>query len=378
MTKHPFFLQIAEETLGWVSREMTSPAGGFYSTTDADSEGEEGKFFVWSLAEVRQVLGEDAAWAEGVFDISETGNWEGHTILTRPKSDAQEAQLLCMSVEKFQQQLHAIKLKLLDVRDKRVKPNRDEKILAAWNGLMISAFAQAAQVTGKKQYLASAEAAADFVLTRMRQADGKLYRTALESGVAKLNAYLEDYAFVIDGMLHLVEASWEQRWLTEAINLTATMIDQFWDTSSAGFYFVGHDHEKLLYREKQASDNATPSGNSVAIKVLLKLGRLTGTARYLELAEAALRHFAGGMSQQSMSHGEMLCALDDWLGPVEEYACFPGEQRDTVLAAIHHQHRPRKLVVGPPLDIPLLQSRKMVNGQPTVYRCVNQTCELPW
>jgi uncharacterized protein YyaL (SSP411 family) len=377
-TQHSFFLHIAEETLAWVTREMTSQAGGFYSTTDADSEGVEGKFFVWTLAEVQQVLGSDAEWAESVFDITEHGNWEEHTIFTRPKSDEQEAALRQMSVEAFRAKLAEVKARLLSAREQRVKPNRDEKILAAWNGLMIAAYAQAHQVTGKDEYREQAERAADFVLGKMRQADGKLFRTALETGVAKLNAYLEDYAFLIEGLLSLVESTWDQRWLSAAVELADIMLAQFWDSSSAGFFFTGHDHETLLYREKQASDNATPSGNSVAIKGLLKLGHLTGNHRYREQAEAALRHFAAGMQEQSMSHGEMLCALDDWLGPVEEFACFPVERRNEVLSLMHRQHRPRKLVVGPPMSSPLLQGRDAVNGEPTVYRCVNQTCELPW
>jgi len=226
-TKHTFFKRIAEETLSWVEHEMTSPAGGFYSTTDADSEGVEGKFFVWSLEEVKQILGDEADFASAIFDISEGGNWEGHTILTRPKSDVQEMHLHQLADDTFLQRIDAIKKKLLAVRERRIKPGRDEKILAAWNGLMISAFAQAGMVLQSKKYVSLASRAADFVLTKMRQPDGKLYRTSLTEGPAKLNAYLEDYAFVIEGLLQLVEATWEQRWLDSAIELADIMISQF-------------------------------------------------------------------------------------------------------------------------------------------------------
>jgi uncharacterized protein YyaL (SSP411 family) len=378
-TKHTFFLRIAEEVLHWVSNEMTSPAGGFYSTTDADSEGVEGKFFVWSLDEVKQILNaDDAEFAEGVFDIAAAGNWEGHTILTRPKSDAQEVALWETDEASFLKRLNHIREQLLAVREMRIKPGRDEKILSAWNGLMIAAYVQAAQVTGMQDYLKRAQAAANFVLTHMRQPDGKLFRTALDGGPAKLNGYLEDYAFFIDGLLHLVQASWEQRWLTAATELAEIMISQFWDESSAGFYFVGHDHEKLILREKQANDNATPSGNSMAITALLKLSRLTGNKRYADYAEKALQHFAGGMEQHPMAYGQMLVALDDALGPIEEFAVFPEGQRSEVLALLHRQFRPRKLIAGPPLTIPLLDNRSSIDGQPTVYHCVNQTCDLPW
>ncbi len=378
-TKHSFFLRIAEETLQWVTTEMTSHVGGFYSTTDADSEGVEGKFFVWSLGEVQQIMNaDDAEFAASVLDISEAGNWEGHTILTRPKSDAQETALRQIDEAAFLQRLNSIREQLLKVREKRVKPGRDEKILTAWNGLMIAAYAQAAQVTGKQEYLQRAQAAADFILTYMRQPDGKLYRTTLEAGSAKLNAYLEDYAFLIDGLLHLTEAGWEQRWLTAATELTEIMISQFWDESSAGFFFVGHDHEKLILREKQANDNATPSGNSMAITALLKLSRLTGDRRYADYAEKALQHFASGMEQHPMAYGQMLVALDDYLGPIDEYAVFAEDRRSEVLALVHRQHRPRKLVAGPSLVVPLLKNRGSIDSQPTVYHCVNQMCELPW
>jgi len=380
ITKHPFFKRIAEETLRWVEDEMTSPQGGFYSTTDADSEGVEGKFFVWSSKEIKEVLGEDASFASAVFDVSEAGNWEGHNILNRPKTDQQDAQLQQMDEAAFREKVEHIKKKLLGVRSRRINPNRDEKILAAWNGLMISAFAQAAMVTGTKRYAQIASQAADFVLTRMRQPDGKLYRTSLENGAAKLNAYLEDYAFMIEGLVQLAQATWEQRWLTAAEELAEIMLAQFWDSTEGGFFFTGHDHESLILREKQSQDNATPSGNSMAITALLKLGRLTGSKTYLEHAEKGLRFFYASLSQHPLSAGQMLCALDDWLGPYEEFVVLPGpdDETATVLNQLHSTYRPRNLVAGPPLESPLLQNRSAIDGKVTLYHCVNQTCELPW
>lgn len=375
------FLRTAEETLAWVEREMTSPAGGFYSTTDADSEGVEGKFFVWSQTECDEVLGEDADFAAGLFDITEAGNWERHNILNRPKTLHQELVLNKISEQEFYDRLARIKTKLLAAREKRVKPNRDEKILAAWNGLMIAAYAQAAQVIGNKHYADMASRAADFVLTRMRQPDGRLFRTTLENGQAKLNAYLEDYAYVIDGLLQLVETTWQPRWLQAARELADIMIQQFWDTSSPGFFFTGNDHETLIYREKQINDNATPSGSAVAVTVLLKLARITGDNRYLSYVEKTLEHYAPLMEKQPLALGQLFLALDDWLGPVDEYAILPGkhaEDTEAALRLLHCKYMPRKLVVGLPLNIPLLENRKAVDDQITIYHCVNQTCEQPW
>ncbi|HMP17974.1 MAG TPA: thioredoxin domain-containing protein, partial [Gemmatales bacterium] len=377
-TRHRYFLRIVEETLGWVTREMTSPAGGFYSTTDADSEGVEGKYFVWTLEEVQTLLQEDAEFASALFDITPTGNWEGHTILTRPKSDLQEMALRSMEEEAYFRQLESIRHRLLEAREKRIKPGRDEKILTAWNGLMIAAYAQASLILGRPAYLEQARAAARYVLTYMRQPDGRLFRTSLAGGPARLNAYLEDYAFLIDGLLHLAEASFEQRWLAAALELAEIMIDQFWDNSSAGFFFVGHDHEKLILREKQASDNATPSGNSMAATVLLKLSHLTGHSRYRERAEQTLLHFAGSMEQHPLAYGQMLVALDDYLGPVEEYALLAGEHLQEVRKYLYQKHLPRKVVVGPPLATPLLEGRENRQALPVVYRCQGHTCDAPW
>jgi uncharacterized protein len=381
LTGDAFFRRIAEETLGWVEREMTSPAGGFYSTTDADSEGVEGKYFVWSTEEVRKVLGEDAEFAMEVFDITEGGNWEGHTILTRPKTDSQEAKLRQMSEDDFRAKLRAVKARLLIARETRVKPARDEKILAAWNGLMIAAFAEAGSILDEQRYVHLAAGAAEFILTKMRTSSGGLLRTALADGTAKLPAYLEDYAFVIHGLLPLFQATGESKWLTAATELAGAMIRQFWDDKEGGFFFIGPEHEQLILREKQVQDNATPSGNSVAAFVLLQLGRLTGTARYTELAERTLKLSATGMAEHPLAFGQLLTAVDDYLGPGEEFVVFgEGEEKRQALAAIHARYRPRKVVVPAQagLNMPLVQHRTAVDGRVTVYHCVNQTCEQPW
>jgi uncharacterized protein YyaL (SSP411 family) len=383
ITKNPFFRRTAESTLSWVMREMTSSAGGFFSTTDADSEGSEGKYFVWSEQEIKDVLGADADFALELFDITAHGNWEGHNILTRPKTDVQEAKLRQVSVGEFLQRLNSVKTKLLTAREKRIKPGRDEKILAAWNGLMIAAFAQAASVLGESAYAEHAADAADFVLTKMRQPDGKLFRTALETSSAKLNAYLEDYSFMVDALVHLYEATFEPRWIQFAVELADIMIAQFWDEEEGGFFFIGRDHEELILREKQPQDNAIPSGNSMAVTALLRLGRLTDRKAYFDKAEQTLRLFASAMSQQSMAFGQMLVGLDDFIGPVEEFAFFAVSQTEEkeVQRLLFDRYRPRKIIAAARPDaqaITPLQQRHAVNGQTTVYRCVNQACDAPW
>jgi uncharacterized protein YyaL (SSP411 family) len=382
ITQNPFYRRIAIETLEWAQREMTSPSGGFYSTTDADSEGEEGKYFVWTEEEIKEVLGDEAEFALEVFAVDPIGNWEGRTILTRPKTDAQEAALRRIPEEAFLQRLTAIKTRLLAARERRIKPNRDEKILTAWNGLMIAAQARASLVLGEPTYAQRGAAAADFILNRMRQPDGRLYRTSLETGPAKLNAYLEDYAFFIDGLVHLYEATFEDRWLQAAGDLAEVMIDQFWDEAQGGFYYVGQNHEKLILREKQSQDNSVPSGNSMAVTALLHLSRLTGRTDYGEKVERTLNLFADQLARHSPAYGQMLIALDDYLGPVEEFALFgaPEELRE-MRAMLNARYRPRKVLAGGDSVatlVPLLQQRKAIDGKATVYRCINQTCEKPW
>jgi uncharacterized protein YyaL (SSP411 family) len=209
---------------------------------------------------VRKVLGEDAEFAMEVFDITEGGNWEGHTILTRPKTDSQEAKLRQMSEDDFRAKLRAVKARLLIARETRVKPARDEKILAAWNGLMIAAFAEAGSILDEQRYVHLAAGAAEFILTKMRTSSGGLLRTALADGTAKLPAYLEDYAFVIHGLLPLFQATGESKWLTAATELAGAMIRQFWDDKEGGFFFIGPEHEQLIQRQLRRGVCAVAAG----------------------------------------------------------------------------------------------------------------------
>jgi uncharacterized protein YyaL (SSP411 family) len=388
-TGSPFYRTVVEETLAYVLREMTSPEGPFYSTQDADSEGEEGKFYVWSAAGVEAVLGKEMAEKFAyVYDVTPDGNWEGHNILHRAKTDEQDARLLNVPEADLRRLLDEGKRRLFEVRSRRVWPGRDEKVLTSWNGLMIAAFAQAAQVLDRPDYAATAARAADFILSRMRAPDGRLLRTYSAGNEAKLNGYLEDYAFVADALVTLYEATFEPRWLEAALDLAELMIGQFWDPTEAGFFYTGRDHEALIARTKDPNDSSIPSGNSMAVTALLRLGKLTGRMDLIEKAAATLRLFRGLMTAAPMAAGQMLAALDFHLGPVQEFAVVgapAAAATQRVLRAIHTGFRPNKVVALRPAAgaveelealLPLLAG-KTAQGDVTTYICENFTCQAP-
>ena len=384
-TSEPFYRRIVEETLEYVLREMTSPEGPFYSTQDADSEGEEGKFYVWSATEIEQVLGKEALDVFGyVYDVSPEGNWEGHNILNRSKSDQQDARMLRIDEVELRSILEKAKGKLYEVRSRRVWPGRDEKTLTAWNALMIAAFAQAGAVLEKPEYVNAAVRAAEFLLDRMRTRDGRLLRTYSAGAEPKLNGYLEDYAFLIDALISLYEATFVPRWLDAALQLTDVMIDQFWDATEGGFFFTGKDHEQLIARLKETHDSSTPSGNSMAVTALLRLAKLTGRRDLQEKAEATLRVYRGLLEASPISMGQMLLALDFYFGPVQEFAVVGNQaENDTrrVLRAIRRDFQPNKVIAlkngnEPDELVPLLQG-KTQRGPVTTYLCVNFACQAP-
>lgn len=382
----PFYREVVEETLGYVAREMTSPEGPFYSTQDADSEGEEGRFFVWSVAQIQHVLGpEEAKLFSHVYNVTPEGNWEGHNILNRTRSFAQEAKALKMDEKTMRERLDASRQTLLAARSQRVWPGRDEKILTAWNGLMIQAFAQAAQVLDRSDYAETAAKAADFLLTRMRTKDGRLLRTTFAGAEPKLNGYLEDYAFLLDGLVSLYEATFAPRWLTAAGELAERMIEQFWDAQDGGFFTTGKDHETLIARAKDVQDGSTPSGNAMATTALLRLAKLTGRDDFRQKAETVLRRFGSLMKESPMAAGQMLLALDFHLGPVPEFAVVGDpttEETRRVLRVIRSPFRPNRVVAlkapgASDAGLPLLAGKDAVDGKVTAYVCQNYTCQAP-
>jgi uncharacterized protein YyaL (SSP411 family) len=386
-TGHGFYREVVEETLDYVLREMTSPEGPFYSTQDADSEGVEGEFYVWSAAEIESILGKELAdLFDEVYDVTPSGNWEGHNILNQAKTSDQYARLRKIPEPELRASLAETKKKLLDVRNRRVWPGRDEKALTAWNGLMIDALAQAAMVLEKPAYREAACRAADCILTRMRGSDGRLLRTYMAGSEPKLNAYLEDYAFLLNALVSLYEADHAPRWIESALSLTDVMIEQFWDSADGGFFFTGRDHEMLIARNKDPHDSSIPSGNSMAVTGLLRLAELTGRKGLHDKAEKTLQLFHGLMAELPSAAGQMLIALDFYLGPVEEFAVLGDpENKETrrVMRAIHGRFRPDKVVAVKSSEdgsvdalIPLLAGKKSL-GSVTTYVCKNFTCQEP-
>jgi hypothetical protein len=387
-TGNPIYRRVCEETLDYVMREMVSPEGGFYATQDADSEGDEGKFFVWTPNEILAVLGEeDAHVFSAYYGVRPGGNFEGKSILFVPGAAETVAESLEMPIDALQAALERGRRTLFEARERRVKPGRDEKVLTAWNGLMLRAFAEAAAALGRDDYRCTAEANAEFLLSKLG-ANGRLLRT-YKDGQAKLNGYLEDYSFLADGLLALYQSTLDARWYREARRLADTMIEQFWDEDSASggsFFDTGKDHEQLVSRPRDVFDNATPSGSSVAVEVLLRLAVLSGEQRYRQIAEAVLRSLAESLARMPTGFGRLLSALDLALTPSQEVAIVGPDASDTqtLLAVVREGYRPNlvlALASGPddPLtqEMPLLAKKSTRNGRATAYVCENYACQSP-
>jgi uncharacterized protein YyaL (SSP411 family) len=381
VTGNIFYRRIAEETLDYVMREMTSPEGGFYSTQDADSEGEEGKFFVWTPAEIEAALqNEDAAVFMKYYGVTQHGNFEGKNIL-----HVVEDSSIGSGVEREETDLKRCRDLLFKAREQKVKPGRDEKILTSWNGLMLRSFAEAARYLRRADYLQIAINNAEFLLREMRR-NGRLLRT-YKDGRARLNGYLEDYTFLADGLLALYEASFDTRRFTEARGLIDEAIALFADEQNGGFFDTGSDHETLISRPKDIMDNATPAGNSVAAEVLLRLAAFTGEQDYRERAEDYLRPLADIMVQHPQAFGHALGALDFAISPVKEIAITgDAQQADTqaLLGIVNAAYRPNSVLAcatpddtGAIAAIPLLAERPLKDGKATAYVCQNFACLAP-
>jgi uncharacterized protein len=388
VTRDPFYQQIAIEVMEYALEELTAPGGAFYSTQDADSEGVEGKFYVWSEKEIREVLGTDLGeFAVKVWGVTASGNFEGHNILFRSRSDEEDAKLLGLSLDDFRTKLDEAKRRLYEVRAKRVWPGRDEKILTAWNGLMISALAKAGAAFGDERYVDAAVNAANWVLEHLRDKNGRLFRTGAADSSAKLNGYLEDYAFLADALVSLYEATFDAKWLLAAAELADVMMKHFTDAKGPGFFFVADDHEELIARTKDVHDGSTPSGNAVAVTALLRLARLLDRRDFAAKAEETLRGYRETMAEHPAAAGQMLIALDFHLGPTTEVAVVgQTSEPDTTRAVqtIARAFRPNQVVAfhdpatgGPPEFIPLLKDKPAVRDAVTVYVCENFACKVP-
>ncbi|MGD9720398.1 MAG: thioredoxin domain-containing protein [Pirellulales bacterium] len=384
------FARVARETCDYVLREMTDAAGGFYSTQDADSEGEEGKFFVWTPADVAGLL--DPGTADTfcrVYDITPEGNFEhNQSILNRPKTWTQVAAVLGRDPAELAHELDAGRQRLLAEREKRVHPSLDDKVLVAWNGLMIEALADAAGLLGETRYLVAAQRAAAFLLHSLRRPDGRLLHS-WRRGTARLDAYLDDYACLAAALVALYEQDFDERWIDEALALAQTMLAHFEDRESGGFFYTAADHEALLTRPKDLYDNAVPSGNSMAALALVRLGKLTGRADLLSAAERTFAAAAVVMQQAPRAVGQMLLALDLYWGPTKEIVllgdALSGDTAD-VLVALRGRFAPNKLVACRAPDHaewrsdalePLFAGKEPSGPEPALYVCEQFTCQAP-
>jgi uncharacterized protein YyaL (SSP411 family) len=365
---------------------MLDASGGFYSSQDADSEGEEGKFFVWSAKEIEALLGEaDAKLFCRYFDVTEYGNFENHNILHVDVEAESIARLMRVSVEDLNAAIARGKQILFEARETRIKPFRDEKMLTAWNGLMLRSFAEAARVLNRSDYLEVAINNANFLLRELKRGS-RLLRTH-KDGESKLNAYLEDYAYLADGLLALYEATFDVRWFEESRALVETMIEQFADDAEGGFFFTSDDHEKLIARTKDWYDNATPGGNSVAVHVLLRMALLTGKETYRQRAERILKLLKSAMMRSPSAFGHLLCALDTFLASPFEIAIvgsLEAVETQALIAEAFNRYLPNKVVALAQSDadraaqtIKLLEHRQQIQGQPTAYVCRNFYCQAP-
>jgi len=373
---HERYRRVCEQTLDWMLREMRGPEGGFYSALDADSEGEEGRFYVWTPAQIRAVLGDGAEPVIEHYGVTERGNFEGANILHLPGGPGRFAP--GMGEENVPPRLDDARRALYEARSKRVWPGLDDKRLAAWNALAISALAEAGAVLGRADYLDAARACAEFVLGEMRDADGRLHRT-YKDGEARLNAYLEDHAFLLEALLTLYEGSFEARWFDEALGIAAAILERFHDAERGGFFSTSDDHEELIARRKEIGDHPIPSGNSSAAFGLLRLAALTGESRYRHRAEEVLALFAKPAIQHPESFAHLLRALDFHLSAVKEVGLV-GDELVELATVVRAGHRPHLVLAGGPEGSerpPLLHDRPQRDGRPTAYVCEGFVCQEP-
>jgi uncharacterized protein YyaL (SSP411 family) len=384
------YAEVAEQIISYVLRDMTDERGGFYSAEDADSDGEEGKFYVWTLDEIEEVLGiEDGDLYSEFYNMSESGNFEGQNIPNRIGATlASFARRKQLPVDELKQRMEVARIKLFEHREKRIHPGKDDKILTAWNGLMIAALSKAARALDKPEYAAAAANAADFILRELRREDRRLL-ARYRDGEAAFLAYVDDYAFLVWGLIELYQTTFELRFLREAVQLNAEMLRLFGDEEKGGLFFYGSDAEQLLTRPKEIYDGAMPSGNGAAALNMLRLSRLTYDAKLSQAAEVQLQAFAGAVSKYPPGHALTLAALDFAFGAASEIviAGDPAKpETQQMLRTVQRQFLPNSLLILHPPGaageevrqlIPLVKDKMPLGGRATAYVCQNFACQAP-
>lgn len=384
LTRNLAFRRVCEKTLDFIVREMRHPEGGFFSSLDADSEGEEGKYYLWTPDEIRQAL-PDRKEAEIIltaYGVTDSGNFEGKTVLQRALSDDELAEKFGLRVEEIPEMLDALHAQLLQHREKRIKPGLDDKVLVSWNALALLAFSEAARYLNRTDYQAVAMRNGDFLLQNMVQS-GILLRS-WRAGLARHNAYLEDYAGLSLALLSLYQLDFDPKWFSKARQLITELVDNFTDPQG-GFFDTRTDQGPLFARPKDLEDNATPSGNSLAALALLQLSAYTGESRWREIAETSLSRIISQAVRYPTAFGIWLCAIDFALAPVQEVAIL-GPQDDPqtheMINILWEKYSPYRVVAfsdyPPPTDAPpLLQDRTLLDGRPTAYVCRSFICQRP-
>ncbi|TET85141.1 MAG: thioredoxin domain-containing protein, partial [Desulfobacteraceae bacterium] len=384
------FGQVVREILTYVLRDMTAPEGGFYCAEDADSEGKEGLFYVWTPREVKKHLGDRLGDLFCRFyDISDAGNFEdGRSIPHIPVDPETFAKKEGMGLKELETVLEDARQKLFMVREKRIHPLKDDKILTAWNGLMIAALAKASQALRDQAYADAARKAADFILKNLKTADGRLLRR-YRQGDAAYPGYLDDYAFLVWGLIELYEATFDISYLEQAVAMNKEMIDIFWDKQGGGLYFTGKGNELLVMQNKEIYDGALPSGNSVAALNFLRLGRMTGNIGLEQKYEQLIRHFSAQVTEHPIAHTQLLAALDFVVGPSREIVIAGDPTLDdtqTMINAIYRKFLPNKVLLFRPQGLggkrlaglsPYTEFMAPVNHKPTVFVCEQYACQAP-
>lgn len=396
ITKNEFYRNTAEEIIEYVLRDMTHPEGGFYSAEDADSEGEEGKFYLWDADELRNVLDKaESDFAIQVFNIADDGNWvdeskgmmPGTNILHLKKSIDELASDFNLGKKEFISKLELVRKKLFNYRENRIHPHKDDKILTDWNGLMISALAKAFQTFNSENYLTAAEKAYKFIKSRLTKSDGTLFHR-YRDGESGLPAHVDDYAFMINALIDLYESTFNQEYLYRALELNEIFIKEFWDKTNGGFFFNSINSEQLIARQKEIYDGAIPSGNSVALLNLLRLFKLTGKNEFSEYAEKIIEYFSGLVTRSPSIFTHFMSGLDFYFGPTTEIVISAYKLNNQIaqaLGTIRRNFNPNKVIVYNPADnnsellriISYLQEMKPINSQTTFYVCKNFVCNQP-
>ncbi|MCJ8329593.1 MAG: thioredoxin domain-containing protein, partial [Lentisphaeria bacterium] len=396
VTEDPFYKEVVEEIIEYIKRDMTSPEGGFYSAEDADSDGVEGKFYVWTREEIIEILGkEDGEFYAKVYNIEAKGNFTdeatGHKTKDNiPHLKAQFFELASaykMKRPDFKDKVYTLRKKLFLVRERRIHPLKDDKILTDWNGLMITALAKAGAALQNEDYIEMAEKAADFVLKTLRNKKGRLLKR-YRKGKAGLTAHLEDYAFVTWGLIELYQASFKSKYLKDAVSLTDIMIKHFYDNKKGGFFMTADDSEKLFIRSKEIYDGAIPSGNSVACLTLQQLSQLTGNPVYLKFSEGILKAFSKEVERYPRGFSQLMIGLDYATGPSYEIVISGDPEKDdtkAMIKAIQKKFIPGKVIILRPAEdnkeiialAPYLKDQKMKDKKATAYVCQNFACKQP-